>query len=289
MTANIFASECIAYLFRELDWPVGSPAILMEHLSRRVTLTLYLSWLAYFFLCSAFNIWFINFLFFFFQYTAFSIPHQQSKTWIHNSILLVICFVLMNLRCDCNMLTLIIMQRGCVCICVCVWACVRNPCYILKQSFQAELLTGVPITDEQSAKLAAKKLHEKGCDTVLVTIGDKGSVLHTSGQEGLHIPADSVVAVDTTVGYDISAALNNLDRISLYWCWVFCALLFFADFNPYLTILSCRAPYCFNPLHKVQAFTACQPFAQGTGYYCTFFSKDFTLLLQQFKGTLLTV
>ncbi|PVD26034.1 hypothetical protein C0Q70_13702 [Pomacea canaliculata] len=63
---------------------------------------------------------------------------------------------------------------------------------------EAELLTGVPITDEQSAKLAAKKLHEKGCDTVLVTIGDKGSVLHTSGQEGLHIPADSVVAVDTT-------------------------------------------------------------------------------------------
>ena len=64
---------------------------------------------------------------------------------------------------------------------------------------QAELLTGIEVCDMAHAQKAADVLRSKGCERVIITLGDKGSVLTTAEHAGLHIPAPPVKAVDTTV------------------------------------------------------------------------------------------
>ncbi|KUI97228.1 ribokinase [Vibrio sp. MEBiC08052] len=66
---------------------------------------------------------------------------------------------------------------------------------------EAEVLTGVAVTDEQSAARAAAVLHEKGITTVLITLGAKGVWLSENGQ-GTVIPGFRVDAIDTTAAGD---------------------------------------------------------------------------------------
>ncbi|SHF52206.1 ribokinase [Vibrio gazogenes] len=66
---------------------------------------------------------------------------------------------------------------------------------------EAEVLTGVAVTDESSAARAAAVLHEKGITTVLITLGAKGVWLSESGQ-GTLIPGFRVDAIDTTAAGD---------------------------------------------------------------------------------------
>ncbi|XP_038074729.1 ribokinase-like [Patiria miniata] len=63
---------------------------------------------------------------------------------------------------------------------------------------EAELLTGLQVTNVEEAKIAAKKLLEKGCKKVIITLGGQGSLLATSDSEPVHVPARAVKAVDTT-------------------------------------------------------------------------------------------
>ncbi|KAL8564526.1 hypothetical protein ACOMHN_003284 [Nucella lapillus] len=63
---------------------------------------------------------------------------------------------------------------------------------------EAELLTGVAVQDVNSARTAAAILRNKGCKSVIITLGDKGSVLTTHDHEGMHIPVEPVTAQDTT-------------------------------------------------------------------------------------------
>lgn len=66
---------------------------------------------------------------------------------------------------------------------------------------EAELLTGVRVTDEATAQQAAQRLHETGVSNVVITLGSRGAYLSTAS-EALMIPAPPVTAVDTTAAGD---------------------------------------------------------------------------------------
>ncbi|USD64444.1 ribokinase [Vibrio sp. SCSIO 43136] len=66
---------------------------------------------------------------------------------------------------------------------------------------EAELLTGVAVVDDESATLAAKVLHDKGIETVMITLGSKGVWLSQRG-EGKVIAGFRVQAQDTTAAGD---------------------------------------------------------------------------------------
>lgn len=66
---------------------------------------------------------------------------------------------------------------------------------------EAELLTQVRVTDEDTAQRAAQRLHEAGVPNVVVTLGSKGAYLSTPQGASL-VAAPSVTAVDTTAAGD---------------------------------------------------------------------------------------
>ncbi|WP_128543126.1 ribokinase [Larkinella soli] len=66
---------------------------------------------------------------------------------------------------------------------------------------EAELLTGIRVTDPASAERAAVRLHELGVPNVVITLGSRGAFLHTAAGARL-IPAPSVTAIDTTAAGD---------------------------------------------------------------------------------------
>ncbi|KZX76148.1 ribokinase, partial [Oleiphilus sp. HI0009] len=69
---------------------------------------------------------------------------------------------------------------------------------------EAEVLTGVSVTDDLSAQLAANVLHEKGIDCVLITLGAKGVWLSMKGDAVVSelIAGFRVQALDTTAAGD---------------------------------------------------------------------------------------
>lgn len=80
---------------------------------------------------------------------------------------------------------------------------------------EAEILTQVQVTDEQSAAKAAAVFHQKGIATVLITLGSKG-VYYSQNNQGQIIAGFRVQAVDTTAAGDtfngglVSALLDGL-------------------------------------------------------------------------------
>lgn len=66
---------------------------------------------------------------------------------------------------------------------------------------EASILTGVEVTDLESAQVAAKILLLKGAKVAIITLGEKG-VLIARDDEYEHVPAYTVNAVDTTAAGD---------------------------------------------------------------------------------------
>ena len=67
---------------------------------------------------------------------------------------------------------------------------------------EAEMLSGIAINDISSAGEAAKKLKDRGVESVIITLGSNGAlVLHKD--RIMHIAAYSVEAVDTTAAGDV--------------------------------------------------------------------------------------
>ncbi len=67
---------------------------------------------------------------------------------------------------------------------------------------EAELLTGIKVTDLATAEIAARALRKKGVKIVIITLGSKGAFFYA--EEGFKIvPAPKVVAVDTTAAGDV--------------------------------------------------------------------------------------
>lgn len=66
---------------------------------------------------------------------------------------------------------------------------------------EAEKLTGVNVETDDDAARAAQRLHEKGIDTVIITLGSRGVWASQNGQ-GQRVPGFSVDAVDTIAAGD---------------------------------------------------------------------------------------
>lgn len=66
---------------------------------------------------------------------------------------------------------------------------------------ETALLTGVQVVDEQTAQQAANVFHQKGIQTVLITLGAKGAFLSENGN-GKIIAGFKVTPVDTTAAGD---------------------------------------------------------------------------------------
>ncbi len=79
---------------------------------------------------------------------------------------------------------------------------------------EAELLTGVTVTDEKSAVESARVFHAKGIPTVLITLGSKGVYVSEQGNgriiAGFRVEAkDTTAAGDTFNGALITALLEH--------------------------------------------------------------------------------
>ena len=79
---------------------------------------------------------------------------------------------------------------------------------------EAEILTGVNVKDENSAKAAADIFHAKGIETVLITLGAKGVYASHRGKgkviAGFRVqPVDTTAAGDTFNGAFITALLED--------------------------------------------------------------------------------
>lgn len=66
---------------------------------------------------------------------------------------------------------------------------------------EAELLTGIQVTDTTSAQQAAEILHGKGIPQVMITLGSQGVWISEQGQ-GRQVPGFRVEACDTTAAGD---------------------------------------------------------------------------------------
>ena len=66
---------------------------------------------------------------------------------------------------------------------------------------EAQILTGVTVNSDEDAACAAAILHQKGIDTVLITLGSRGVWLSEKGN-GQRIPGFRVEAVDTIAAGD---------------------------------------------------------------------------------------
>ncbi|MGE5429267.1 MAG: ribokinase [Methylococcaceae bacterium] len=66
---------------------------------------------------------------------------------------------------------------------------------------EAELLTGIKVTDEPSALKAATLLHDKGVEIIIITMGSAGAFILANGQHEV-ISTLKVQAVDTTAAGD---------------------------------------------------------------------------------------
>jgi ribokinase len=77
----------------------------------------------------------------------------------------------------------------------------QNLYIITPNETEAELLTGIKVTDEQSALKAALFLNGKGVELVIITMGSAGAFLLSNGKSEI-ISAPKVEAVDTTAAGD---------------------------------------------------------------------------------------
>lgn len=73
----------------------------------------------------------------------------------------------------------------------------RGAYLVTPNEVEAEELTGVPVTDLESADRAAKVFFEKGVENVLITLGSRGVYINTEGRSEI-VPAYRVKAIDTT-------------------------------------------------------------------------------------------
>ena len=80
---------------------------------------------------------------------------------------------------------------------------------------ETEYLTGVKVIDDESAQRASNILHDKGIETVLITLGSRG-VWVSQNNQGTMVPAFKVTAIDTIAAGDtfngafITALLEGL-------------------------------------------------------------------------------
>lgn len=78
----------------------------------------------------------------------------------------------------------------------------RHLSIITPNEMEAEMISGIRITDENSAREAARAIVGMGVGCVIITLGAKGALIHCDGADEF-IPALKVEAVDTTAAGDV--------------------------------------------------------------------------------------
>lgn len=81
-------------------------------------------------------------------------------------------------------------------------ALLKNLYMITPNETEAEIISGVKITDEDSAFEAAKVISKSGVPCVIITLGSKGALIYSETIQKI-IPAYKVKAVDTTAAGDV--------------------------------------------------------------------------------------
>lgn len=76
----------------------------------------------------------------------------------------------------------------------CLYAIIPNEC-------EAEILSGIEVTDWESAKMAADVISSKGVGIVVITLGSKGTFIKDN-EKYYEIPVRKIEAVDTTAAGD---------------------------------------------------------------------------------------
>jgi ribokinase len=86
------------------------------------------------------------------------------------------------------------------------------PHMITPNETEAALLSGVAVTDMNTARRAGERLLAMGCRTVIITLGEQGALLVRQG-EVRHFPPFPVIPVDTTAAGD---AFNGMLAAALF-------------------------------------------------------------------------
>ena len=75
---------------------------------------------------------------------------------------------------------------------------IKSASFLVPNETELEVISGMPVTSVDEARVAAKSLLDKGLANVLVTLGDKGSMLLNAESGEFHAPTHKVTPVDTT-------------------------------------------------------------------------------------------
>jgi ribokinase len=67
---------------------------------------------------------------------------------------------------------------------------------------EAEILSGIKVTDIESAGRAAKRIHELGVKNVVITMGALGALVYQEG-ESCFVPSEKVNPIDSTAAGDV--------------------------------------------------------------------------------------
>jgi len=70
--------------------------------------------------------------------------------------------------------------------------------YITPNETEAGYMAGVEITDDKNALLAAAKIKGMGVNTVIITLGSRGSLIYKKAEDCVFVPSFQVETVDTT-------------------------------------------------------------------------------------------
>lgn len=73
---------------------------------------------------------------------------------------------------------------------------------IIPNETEAEILTGIKVTDAETAEKAARKLYSRGVKNIVITMGGSGAFLFTPGMSKM-ISVVPVKAIDTTAAGDV--------------------------------------------------------------------------------------
>jgi ribokinase len=99
----------------------------------------------------------------------------------------------------------------------------KNLYIITPNKNEAEMLSGVKVSDWASAKTALDNISEKGVDIVVMTLGEKGAFIK-EGNQYYEVAAEKVEAVDTTAAGDtfngalcvgLSEGMSIVDAVKL--------------------------------------------------------------------------
>ncbi|MDR1896489.1 MAG: ribokinase [Prevotellaceae bacterium] len=79
---------------------------------------------------------------------------------------------------------------------------ISNLYIITPNETESEMISGIAITDDKSAFEAAKKIADMGVDNVIITMGDRGALVHNQNTNEI-VDAYKVKAIDTTAAGDV--------------------------------------------------------------------------------------